>query len=126
VTVGIDNTGTTFPIAFMFITSESSKSFTFASEQLTDLCFYDCPVAAIMCGDFSKGLGASIALKATQDLFKEKQVEDEDGFVEIDDVQEAVEDLEIQRVIDLLEGDTTIVDVGVGSEGERTLLQLCE
>jgi hypothetical protein len=43
VMVGVDNTGSTFPIAFMFITSESAKSFTFASEQLTDLAFYDCP-----------------------------------------------------------------------------------
>jgi hypothetical protein len=126
VMVEIDNTGTTFPMTFMFITSESSKSFTFASEQLTDLCFYDCPEAAIICEDFSKGLRASIALKVTQDLSKEKQVEDEDGFVEIDDVQEAVDDLELQRVINLLEGDTTIVDVGVGSEGEQTFLQLCE
>jgi hypothetical protein len=29
-------------------------------------------------------------------------------------------------MINLLEGDTVIVDVGVGSQGERTLLQLCE
>ena len=41
--VGIDNTGHTFPMAFMFITSESAKSFQFANECLTDLCFYNCP-----------------------------------------------------------------------------------
>jgi hypothetical protein len=43
VMVGINNTSHTFPIAFMFITSESAKSFQFASECLTDLCFYNYP-----------------------------------------------------------------------------------
>jgi hypothetical protein len=85
VMVGIDNTGHTFPMAFMYITSESAKSFVFASEQLTDLCFYNCPEASIICGDFSKGLGASIALKARLDLAKGKQV-DNDGFIDIDDL----------------------------------------
>jgi hypothetical protein len=42
VIVRIDNTGYTFPMAFMFITLELAKSFTFVSKQLTDLCFYDC------------------------------------------------------------------------------------
>jgi hypothetical protein len=41
VIVGIDNTGHMFPMAFMFITSESTKSFKFANEYLTDLCFYN-------------------------------------------------------------------------------------
>jgi len=52
----------------MFITLESAKSFTFASEQLTDLCFYDYQEAAIIYGDFLKGLGASVALKARQEM----------------------------------------------------------
>jgi hypothetical protein len=43
VMVGIDNTRHTFPMAFMFITTKSAKSFKFAGECLTDLCFYDCP-----------------------------------------------------------------------------------
>jgi hypothetical protein len=43
VIVGINNTGHTFPIAFMFITSESAKSFKFANKCLTNLCFYNCP-----------------------------------------------------------------------------------
>jgi hypothetical protein len=43
VIVGIDNTGHTFPMAFIFITSESAKSFKFANECLTGLCFYNCP-----------------------------------------------------------------------------------
>ncbi len=85
VMVGIDNTGSTFPMAFMFITSESAKSFTFASEQLTDLCFYDCAEAAVICGDFSKGLGASIALRARQELStKELSKDGEEDFVDID------------------------------------------
>jgi hypothetical protein len=37
-------------------------------EQLTDLAFYDCPEAVLICGDFSKGLGAAVAAKATSDL----------------------------------------------------------
>ena len=124
VMVVIDNTGSTFPMAFMFITSESFKSFIFTSEQLTDLCFYDCPEAAIICRDFSKSLRASIALKAKQDLFKKKQVEDEDDLVEIDNVQEEVDDPELQCVIDLLEDNTIIVNVDIGSDSECTLLQL--
>jgi hypothetical protein len=85
--VGIDNTGYTFLMAFMFTTSESAKSFTFAFKQLTDLCFYDCSEAAIICGDFSKGLGAFIALRARQELSTEElSKEDKEGFVDIDDV----------------------------------------
>jgi len=30
--------------------------------------FYDCPEPALICGDFSKGLGAAVAAKATSDL----------------------------------------------------------
>ena len=40
--VGIDNTGYTFLMAFIFITTKSVKSFKFIREYLTDLCFYDC------------------------------------------------------------------------------------
>jgi hypothetical protein len=41
--VGINNIRHTFPIAFIFIISESVKSFKFIEECLTDLCFYDYP-----------------------------------------------------------------------------------
>jgi hypothetical protein len=41
--VGINNTGHMFPMAFMFITSESAKSFKFVNEYLINLCFYNCP-----------------------------------------------------------------------------------
>jgi hypothetical protein len=70
VMIGIDNTGKTFPMAYCYITSESAVSFKWISEQLTDLAFYDCPEAALICGDFSKGLGAAVAAKATSDLAK--------------------------------------------------------
>jgi hypothetical protein len=43
VMVGIDNTSYMFPMAFMFITSESAKFFKFVNEYLINLCFYDCP-----------------------------------------------------------------------------------
>ena len=61
VMVGIDNTGHTFPMAFMFITTESAKSFKFTGECLIDLCFYDCLQLSLIYGDFSKGLGAAVA-----------------------------------------------------------------
>jgi hypothetical protein len=127
VMVGIDNTRTTFPMAYMFITSKSAESFRFASRQLTDLCFYDCPKAAIICGDFSKGLGLAIALKAREDAglagrLRRLGTPRDDDFVDIDD-REA---LEIERIKSLLEGETIVVDVGVGDNSARIILQLCE
>jgi hypothetical protein len=119
--VGIDNTGHTFPMAFMFITSESAKSFQFASECLTDLCFYNCPQPSLMCGDFSKGLGAAVALQALLELAKASK-ENEDSFVNIDNVVDG----EVEGAGEFLEGDTIIVDVVVGLKGECTRLQLCE
>jgi hypothetical protein len=40
--VGINNTRYTFPMAFIFITTESAKFFKFVGECLINLCFYDC------------------------------------------------------------------------------------
>jgi hypothetical protein len=68
VMVGIDNCGRTFPAAYCYITSESAASFKFVADQLSDLAFYDCPEAAVVVGDFSKGLGAAMAAKAAVDL----------------------------------------------------------
>lgn len=68
VIVGIDNTGSTFPSAYCYITLESSASFKWIAEQLTDLCFADGLEPTLVCGDFSKGLGAAVAAKATADL----------------------------------------------------------
>jgi hypothetical protein len=68
VVVGIDNTGSTFLAAYCYITSESAVSFKWTSEQLTDLAFSDCPELALIISDFSKGLGAAVAAKATADL----------------------------------------------------------
>ena len=58
--VGIDNTRHTFPMAFMFITTESAKSFKFTGEYLINLCFYDYLQPSLICSDFSKGLGAAV------------------------------------------------------------------
>jgi hypothetical protein len=124
VMVGIDNTGHTFPMAFMFITSESSKSFQFANECLTNLCFYNCPQPRLICGDFSKGLGAAVALQATREFIKAMEDKDKDGFVDIDDIA-MVEDA-TESVVEFLAGNAVVVDVGVGTKGERTRLQLCE
>jgi hypothetical protein len=66
--VGIDNCGKTFPMAYYYITSKSATSFKFIVEQLTDLAFNDCPKVVVIVGDFSKGLGAAYAAKATVDL----------------------------------------------------------
>jgi hypothetical protein len=117
VMVSIDNTGHTFPMAFMFITSESAKSFQFASECLTDLCFYNCPQPELICGDFSKGLGAAVALKAAQDFAK--AIEDKDSFVDVDNV---VVDIEVEHIGEFLDGNTIVVDVAIGANRERTRL----
>jgi hypothetical protein len=68
VIVSIDNTRQTFLVAYCYITSESAASFKWIAEQLTDLVFYNCPEPALIVRDFSKGLGAAVAAKATTDL----------------------------------------------------------
>jgi hypothetical protein len=73
--------------------------------------------------DFSKGLGAGIAMKAQQDAAKEAQLDD-DRFAQGDKME--LDETKDQCSVNLLEGDTIIVDVEVGSLGERTLLELCE
>jgi TorA maturation chaperone TorD len=66
--IDIDNCGKTFLIAYCYITSESAASFKFVTNQLSDLAFNDCPEAAVIVRDFSKGLGAACAAKAAVDL----------------------------------------------------------
>jgi len=68
VMVSIDNYGKTFLAAYCYITSESAASFKFVAKQLSDLAFNDCPEAAVIVRDFSKGLGAACAAKAAIDL----------------------------------------------------------
>src|SRR5271165_5406785 len=67
VMVSIDNCSKTFPIGYCYITLELVASFKFVANQLSDLAFYNCPEAAVVVGDFSKGLGAAIAAKAAVD-----------------------------------------------------------
>jgi MULE transposase domain len=112
--VGINNTKYTFPIAFMFITTESAKSFKFARECLTDLYFYNCPQPSLICGDFSKGLGAAVAAQAAKDLIKDIK---DNKFIDINDVV----DLEAEQDSEFLEG-TIIVNIAIGIKGERTRL----
>ena len=61
VIVGITNTSKTFPVAYCFITSESTEAFEFVNTQLKELVFYDCPGPAVIVGDFNKGLAAAMA-----------------------------------------------------------------
>jgi len=68
VLVGINNTSSTFLIAYCYITSELAVSFKWISKQLTDLAFSDCLEPALIISNFSKGLGAAIATKATANL----------------------------------------------------------
>jgi hypothetical protein len=63
VMVRIDNCGKTFPVAYCHIASEAAASFRFVANQPSDLAVNDCPGAAIIVGDFSKGLGAACAAK---------------------------------------------------------------
>jgi hypothetical protein len=59
--VDITNTRKTFPLVYCYITSELAKSFDFVAEELTKYVFYNCPEAAVICADFTKGLRAAIA-----------------------------------------------------------------
>jgi hypothetical protein len=109
VMVGIDNTGKTFPITYCYITSESAASFKWVSEQLTNLVFYDCPEAALICGDFSKGLGAAVVAKASSDVIKSTPTDE-------------VSPLDASAIIDVTE-----VIVGEAVEKPTPVkLQLCE
>jgi hypothetical protein len=118
VIVGINNTRHTFPMAFIFITTESAKSFKFTGECLTDLCFYNCPQPSLIYSDFSKGLGAVVTAQAAKDLAKDIK---DNEFIDINDVV----DLEAEQGSKFLE-ETIVVDVAVGTKRERTRLQLCE
>jgi MULE transposase domain len=106
VMVGITNTRKTFPLAYCYITSESAKSFDFVAGELTKYVFYDCPEAAVICADFTKGLGASIAARALRDA------REEDEAIQ----QRRLEAGELPDVSALR----------LGSREEETILQLCE
>jgi hypothetical protein len=69
--------------------------------------FYDCAKVAVICGDFSKGLGATIQLKAVQD--QRARDEPEREFPELQSVTK-------------IDGDTIIVEVAVRVHSETTFL----
>jgi MULE transposase domain len=62
--VGITNTRKIFLLAHCYITSELTTSFDFVKGELTKYMFYNCLETAVICVDFTKGLGATIAVKA--------------------------------------------------------------
>jgi hypothetical protein len=68
VVVSINNYRKTFLIAYCYITLESAASFKFVTNQLSDLAFNNCPIAAVIVRDFSKGLRAACVAKAAVDL----------------------------------------------------------
>jgi hypothetical protein len=110
VIVGIGNTGATFPIAYYYITSESAASSKWIATQLTELCFKKCLELALIYGDFSKGLGAAIAAKATADLA---------GLPPMDKA------LPQQDPVALLEATEVVIGEATGKP-QPTKLQLCE
>jgi hypothetical protein len=73
VIVSIINAGKTFPLAYCYIMSESAKSFDFVGGELTKYVFYNCLEAAVICADFTKGLGAAMVARS----LRESGVEDE-------------------------------------------------
>ncbi|KAN0069188.1 hypothetical protein V8E54_012817 [Elaphomyces granulatus] len=91
---------------------ESAASFKFVSDQLSDLAFNDCPEAAVIVGDFSKGLGAACAAKAAADL----------GLTEIIDEPLVCPH---ERDGELPEAAAVIVGESQGYP-QQVILQLCE
>jgi hypothetical protein len=110
VMVGITNTGKTFPLAYCYITSESAKSFDFVAGELTKYVFYNCPEAAVICADFTKGLGAAIAARALRESGVESEAAQE----------RTLEPGELPNVSSMLLGNEEDED------RFKTILQLCE
>ena len=114
VIVGINNRGRTFPIAYCYITSESAASFKFVSDQLSDLAFYDYPEAAVVIGDFAKGLSAAMVAKAAVDLSL-TEIFEEPLVCPLDQDEE------------LPKAEEVVVHEGLDHrKPQRVLLQLCE
>jgi hypothetical protein len=76
VIVGINNCRKTFPIVYYYITLESTASFKFVVDQLSDLAFYNCLEATVIVRDFAKGLRAACVAKAAVDLSLTKIIEE--------------------------------------------------
>ena len=107
VVVGIDNCGKTFPLAYCYIGAESAESFRWIAGLLDELVFRGCPDAAVVIGDFSRGLGAAIAAKGASDA----------GIVE-NAVPALVRRTEFPE--------TREVTVGPEGSERKLLLQVCE
>jgi hypothetical protein len=109
-----------FPMAFMFITSESAKFFKFLNEYLTDLCFYNYPQPSLIYSDFLKGLGAAVAKQAAKELAQSIQA-DKDIFIDID-VFIKEEEEEVGKPGEFLASNTIVVNIAARTKGERTRL----
>ena len=68
VIVSINNYSKTFLVAYYYITLESTASFKFVANQLSNLVFYNCFEVAVVVRNFLKGLAAAIAVKAAVNL----------------------------------------------------------
>ncbi len=67
VLLGITNTGSSFPLAYCYITSESKESFMFMFACMQELIFYDhCPGPFVLIGNFAAGLGAAMVKAVTR------------------------------------------------------------
>lgn len=63
--IGITNTMSSFPLAYTFISSESTEAFKFLNACCKELFFWDdCPGPVVMLDDFSLGLSAAMVRKA--------------------------------------------------------------
>ncbi len=67
VLLGITNTGTSFPVAYCYITSELKESFMVMFAYTQELMFYDnFPGPYVLIGDFAAGLGAAMMKAVTR------------------------------------------------------------
>jgi hypothetical protein len=107
--VGITNTGTTFSIAFVFISAESGAMFRWIHELLIELVFYDCPLPKVAVGDFAKELMAAFIVAREE---ADGETDDELVWTEQENIQNKI-DIELAR-------QATNKDI------RKTVLQLCE
>jgi MULE transposase domain len=76
VIVSINNYRKTFLTAYYYIILELAASFTFVTNQLCNLAFYNCLKLSIIVKDFAKGLRATCIAKATIDFSLTKIIEE--------------------------------------------------
>ena len=105
-------------MAFIFITTELAKSFKFTRECLINLYFYNYLQLSLIYSDFSKGLGAAVIAQRAKDLIKD--IKDNNSFININDI---INNLKAKHSNKFLKG-IIIINITIGTKGERTRLQL--